>query len=144
MGSYPGKLTTEVPPVPKAEFTARAWPARILAEISDAASGQYVTVDARNRDRFEGRQDPIDPRPGHIPGAVNVPCRGNLDCSGKLLPEAEIRAKFDQAGVASAEDTISYCGSGVTACHNLLVMEHLGMGTGKLFVGAMDMPVETV
>ena len=150
MDSHPGRLTDETAPRPRGNFTARAWPAGHLADISDAASGRYVTVDARNRDRFEGKQDPIDPRPGHIPGAVNVPCRGNLDPSGQLLPELRIRANFERAGIKSADNTISYCGSGVTACHNLLMMEHLGMGRGKLFVGgwsqygqALDRPVET-
>ncbi|MFK4640534.1 sulfurtransferase [Paenarthrobacter histidinolovorans] len=150
IGNYPGDLTTETPLRRTGSFTAKAWPADLLADISEASSDAFLTMDARNRDRFEGRQDPIDPRPGHIPGAVNVPCRENLNASGNLLPEPQIRANFERAGVLSADRTISYCGSGVTACHNLLVMEHLGMGTGKLFVGgwsqyghALDGPVET-
>lgn len=148
--AYPGQLTTESSPRPRGDFTAGAWPARHLADISDAASALYLTMDARNRDRFEGKQDPIDPRPGHIPGAVNVPCRENLRANGQLLPEPQLRANFERAGVASANNTISYCGSGVTACHNLLMMEHLGMGQGRLFVGgwsqyghATDRPVAT-
>ncbi|MFE4194528.1 sulfurtransferase [Paenarthrobacter sp. NPDC056912] len=151
IGNYPGDLTTETPLRRPGRFTAKAWPADLLADISEASSGACITVDARNRDRFEGRQDPVDPRPGHIPGAVNVPCRENLDSSGQLLPELQIRANFERAGVLSAEGTIAYCGSGVTACHNLLMMEQLGMGEGKLFVGgwsqysrANDRPVEIV
>lgn len=147
---YPGDLSIEVPLPAKGSFAAPTWPARLLADISEASSDAFVRVDARNRDRFEGCPDPIDPRPGHIPGATNVPCRGNLDSTGNLLPEPQIRANFEHAGVLTAKKTISYCGSGVTACHNLLVMEHLGMGIGKLFVGgwsqyghALDRPVET-
>ncbi|MBT2584748.1 sulfurtransferase [Arthrobacter sp. ISL-95] len=135
IGSYPGDRTTETPLRQTGSFTAQAWPSHLLADISEASSGAFITVDARNRDRFEGRQDPIDPRSGHIPGAVNVPCRGNLDYSGQLLPEVHIRANFERAGVVTANSAISYCGSGVTACHNLLTMEQLGMGQGKLFVG---------
>lgn len=149
MGAYPGELSTEASPPGRGCFTARGWPAGHLADISEAASSRYLPMDARNRDRYEGRQDPIDPRPGHIPGAVNVPCRENLDAAGYLLPEPQIRMNFERAGVIAAEDTITYCGSGVTACHNLLMMEHLGMGHGKLFVGgwsqyghALDRPVE--
>jgi thiosulfate/3-mercaptopyruvate sulfurtransferase len=81
---------------------------------------------------------------------VNVPCRENLDASGRLLSDERLRANFELAGIVSAADTIAYCGSGVTACHNLLVLEHLGAGKGKLFVGgwsqyghATDRPVQT-
>ncbi|UKA50701.1 sulfurtransferase [Arthrobacter sp. FW305-123] len=150
MGDYPGDLTTETPLRRTGSFTAKAWPEDLLADISEASSDAFLTMDARNRDRFEGSQDPIDPRPGHIPGAVNVPCRENLDAAGKLLPAPQIRANFEHAGVLTAHNTIAYCGSGVTACHSLLVMEQLGMGTGRLFVGgwsqyghALDRPVET-
>ena len=150
IASYPGELATNTPQRPEGDFPARVWPRNLLADVSEASSGKHTVVDARNRDRFDGHQDPIDPRPGHIPGAVNVPCRGNLDSSGRLLPEVQLRGNFERAGIVSAEDTISYCGSGVTACHNLLVLEHLGAGRGRLFVGgwsqyghATDRPVET-
>ncbi|BCW73604.1 sulfurtransferase (plasmid) [Arthrobacter sp. NicSoilB8] len=150
IASYPGELATEAPQRLEGDVSAQSWPSTLLADISDASSGQYKVVDARNRDRFEGHQDPIDPRPGHIPGAVNVPCRENLDSSGRLLPEVQLRENFARAGIISAEDIIAYCGSGVTACHNLLVLEQLGVGKGRLFVGgwsqyghATDRPVET-
>jgi thiosulfate/3-mercaptopyruvate sulfurtransferase len=150
LASYPGELETKGPERPQGDFSARAWPEALLADISEASSDQYKVVDARNRDRFEGRQDPIDPRPGHIPGAVNVPCRENLDSSGRLIPVKQLRKNFGRAGIVSAENTIAYCGSGVTACHNLLVLEHLGAGKGRLFVGgwsqyghAADRPVQT-
>jgi thiosulfate/3-mercaptopyruvate sulfurtransferase len=149
IAGYPGELVKEAPPRPAGDFSARAWPHTLLADISDASSGRYKVMDARNRDRFDGIQDPIDPRPGHIPGAVNVPCRENLDSSGRLMPVDRIRGNFERAGIVSAGNTIAYCGSGVTACHNLLVLEHLGAGRGRLFVGgwsqyghATDRPVE--
>ena len=135
LGAYPGELSTEVLAPRTGDFSVRTWPEHLLSDISEASDGKYTVIDARNRDRFDGLQDPVDPRPGHIPGAVNVPCRGNLDSSGQLLPELEIRANFERAGVLSAGNAVSYCGSGVTACHNLLMMEQLGMGQGKLFVG---------
>ena len=148
---YPGELDTKSHERPRGDFSAQGWPETQLADISEASSDQYKVVDARNRDRFEGRQDPVDPRPGHIPGAVNVPCRENLDPSGKLIPDRQLHENFERAGIVSAESTISYCGSGVTACHNLLVLEHLGVGKGKLLVGgwsqyghAIARPVETL
>ena len=151
IASYPEDMETAASQRPPGDFSATPWPETLLANISEASSDRYKVVDARNRDRFQGRQDPIDPRPGHIPGAVNVPCRENLEPSGRLLPETRLRANFERAGVTSGENTISYCGSGVTACHNLLVLEHLGAGKGRLFVGgwsqyghATERPVETV
>jgi thiosulfate/3-mercaptopyruvate sulfurtransferase len=150
IATYAGELALEAQPRPAGDFSAPSWPSTVLADISDASSGQFKVVDARNRDRFDGDQDPVDPRPGHIPGAVSLPCRENLDTSGSLLPELQLREKLARAGVASAENLIAYCGSGVTACHILLVIEQLGVGKGRLFVGgwsqyghATDRPVET-
>lgn len=151
IASYPGELATESRQRLEGDFSAQVWPESLLAGIAEASSDQFRVVDARNRDRFEGRRDPVDPRPGHIPGAVNVPCRENLDSSGRLIPEEQLRENFERAGIVSAQNTIAYCGSGVTACHNLLVLEQLGKGKGRLFVGgwsqyghATDRPVETV
>jgi thiosulfate/3-mercaptopyruvate sulfurtransferase len=91
-------------------------------------------IDARPADRFAGAPDNLDPRPGHIPGARSVPCRENLDASGRLLPVADLRARF---AVDDAAEVISSCGSGVTACHNLLAMEQAGLGDGgRLFPGS--------
>jgi thiosulfate/3-mercaptopyruvate sulfurtransferase len=114
-------------------FTARAWPAELLASIDEVAAGGADVVDARPADRFAGAPDDLDPRPGHIPGARSVPCRENLDASGRLLPVADLRARF---AVADAAEVISSCGSGVTACHNLLAMEQAGLGQGRLFPGS--------
>lgn len=150
LAGYRGQLEIRPSNRPQGDLAARPWPESLLADISEASSAGSAVVDARNRDRFDGSQDPIDPRPGHIPGAVNIPCRENLDPSGRLLPAAQLRANFRRAGIASGEGVISYCGSGVTACHNLLVLEYLGAGRGKLFVGgwsqyahALNLPVET-
>lgn len=148
MAAYPGPLDLGEPQRQQSGFSAAPWPPSRLASLADTVSGSHRIVDARNRDRYLGWQDPVDPRPGHIPGAVNVPCRGHLDASGALLPKAALRGNFERAGILSGEGTVHYCGSGVTACHNLLVLEHLGMGRGRLFVGgwsqyghALDLPV---
>lgn len=150
INGYHGQLEAGVADNQPAEFTPRPWPAELLADIEEATTADALVVDARNRDRFEGKQDPIDPRPGHIPGAVSVPCRENLEPDGSLSEPGKLVDNFRAAGIESARNVISYCGSGVTACHNLLVMEHLGMGQGRLFVGgwsqyghASHLPVET-
>ena len=111
---------------------------------------RQIVIDARNRDRYRGDVDPIDPRAGHVPGAFNIPCRENLDSAGQFLPIDEIRRTFADIGVVDGDSTISYCGSGVTACHNLLALEMCGLGLGRLFVGswsqyanAVDLPVST-
>lgn len=134
--AWDGELTRDSPVRSRTSFSARAWPAQQLATIDDATSAANVVLDARNADRYRGEHDPIDPRPGHIPGARNVPCRENLDTDGTFLPAAELRRRFTTAGVSNAADVVSYCGSGVTACHNLLALEHAGLGTGRLFPGS--------
>jgi thiosulfate/3-mercaptopyruvate sulfurtransferase len=67
---------------------------------------------------------------------VSVPCREHLDRDGRLRPVEELRARFAEAGVRHATDVVSSCGSGVTACHNLLVLEHAGLGRGRLYPGS--------
>jgi thiosulfate/3-mercaptopyruvate sulfurtransferase len=95
-----------------------------------------VLIDARQRERFDGVPDELDPRAGHIPGARSVPCRENLAAGGRMLPVPELQARFTAAGIEPDGEVISYCGSGVTACHNLLALEHAGFGRGRLFPGS--------
>ncbi|MFD5633546.1 sulfurtransferase [Streptomyces sp. NPDC127077] len=150
--AHPGSLTLVEPVPADADFSVRPWPAEALAEADEVVGPDVLAVDARNRDRFVGELDPVDPRPGHVPGAVNVPCRENLDGQGHLLPVRQIRDNFAAAGVdqGSSPKVVSYCGSGVTACHNLLTLEYVGLRPGRLFVGGWSAysrdesrPVET-
>lgn len=139
--------TGTVDPVP-ARFTPRPWPADRLASIDEAAGGAVPVIDARPADRFRGENETVDPRAGHIPGAVSVPCRENVS-DGALLPRATLRARFEEAGLRPGADFIAYCGSGVTACHDLLTSEHAGFPGGRLYPGswsqyaATDRPAET-
>jgi thiosulfate/3-mercaptopyruvate sulfurtransferase len=119
-----------------AGFSATQWPESLLAEAADAQDPRNVVLDARPRERYLGAPDPLDPRPGHVPGARSLPCRESLDADGRLLPPEVLRERFSAAGVHGGEPVVVYCGSGVTACHDLLVMEHLGLGTGRLYVGS--------
>jgi len=135
--AYDGRLSTEPEAVgTSATFTPRPWPRDRLADVEDATKPATTVLDARNRDRYRGDDEPVDPRAGHIPGAVNVPCRENIDSSGRLLPSEQLRNRLRAAGVEDDADVVSYCGSGVTACHTLLVMEHVGIGRGRLYPGS--------
>jgi len=118
----------------RADFAARPWPQQRIASIDELGGG--VLLDARERERFRGECEGVDPRAGHIPGARSLPCRENLDPSGRLLPDSELRRRVADVGVGPGTPVVSYCGSGVTACHNLLVLERLGLGAGRLFPGS--------
>lgn len=132
---------------PPAAFTARAWPQERLAE-PDALLGTTV-LDARPGPRFRGEVEPRDARPGHIPGARSIPCRENVGDDGRLLDLGLLRERLTGAGVSSEGDWVSSCGSGVTACHTLLLAEQLGLAAGRLYPGswsqwaATDRPAET-
>ena len=134
--AYDRPLKTDTPARPAARFTPQPWPASRLASIDDAANAANVVIDARQRERFRGDEEPLDPRAGHIPGAHSVPARENVDANGRFLPVEELRAKLADAGVVEGAPVVSYCGSGVTACHNLLAIEHAGLGEGRLYPGS--------
>lgn len=125
--------TVTRPPRP---FSARAWPPGALASLTDATDPSHVVLDARSRARYLGAPDPLDPRPGHVPGARSLPARDWIDASGRLLPVDGLRARLAAAGVHAGATVVSGCGSGVTACHTLLVMEHVGLTGGRLWPGS--------
>jgi thiosulfate/3-mercaptopyruvate sulfurtransferase len=100
-------------------------------------NGEIVLIDARAADRFAGRNESIDPIAGHIPGALNHPFAHNLDPGGRFLPAQMLRAKWlETLGDNAAQTSISYCGSGVTACHNLLALEVAGLPGARLYAGS--------
>ena len=136
LAAWDGPLETATVVRPPSSFTARVWPADRLASIEDAADPDNLRIDARPRERYRGEPDPVDPRSGHIPGARSLPCREHLDDMGRLLGTEELRRRLAEAGVDGARPVVSYCGSGVTACHNLLMIEHAGLGTGRLYPGS--------
>jgi thiosulfate/3-mercaptopyruvate sulfurtransferase len=136
IAAYAGEWETAVPERVPAHFPVRPWPADRFASLPDATSGSFVVLDARQPERFRGEAEPIDPRAGHIPGARNVSCRENVDADGRFLAPAELRKRFAEAGVEDGGEVVSYCGSGVTACHNLLALEHAGFAPGRLYPGS--------
>ncbi|GGQ66998.1 sulfurtransferase [Couchioplanes azureus] len=134
--AYEGPLVSGTTSRDRAVFTPRPWPGDRLADLEAAAGGDAVVLDARDPGRFRGDAEPVDPRAGHIPGARNLPCRENVDERGRFLPVPRLRERFAAVGVHAGSDVVSYCGSGVTACHNLLAMEHAGLGIGRLYPGS--------
>ena len=100
-------------------------------------TGEAVLVDARAAERYAGRQEPIDLQAGHIPGALNRPCSQNLQANGRFKPREALAAEWRAVlGTIDPARLVSQCGSGVTACHNLLAMEHAGLGLARLYPGS--------
>jgi len=108
---------------------------RVLAGLG---SERMLIVDARSPERFRGENETLDPVGGHIPGAVNRFYFENLDDDGCFFkPVAELRAEFGALlGGRPAAEVVQQCGSGVTACHNLLAMELAGLSGSKLYPGS--------
>jgi thiosulfate/3-mercaptopyruvate sulfurtransferase len=101
------------------------------------ATSEWQLVDARAPERFRGETEPIDKTPGHIPGAKNHFFQWNLDERGLFRTPEELRAKMKESfGDTPADRIVCYCGSGVTACHNLLALEHAGLRGAKLYAGS--------
>jgi thiosulfate/3-mercaptopyruvate sulfurtransferase len=107
------------------------------AAVAVSTPGDIVLIDARAPDRFRGENETIDPVGGHIPGAVNRFFQLNLDAEGRFKPAAQLREEFDAllAGRSPAQ-VVHQCGSGVTACHNLLAMEQAGLAGSRLYAGS--------
>lgn len=105
----------------------------------------HPVVDARASERYTGETEPVDPKAGHIPGAVNLPHSGNLGPEGRFLPTDQLEERFQ----AVPDGAAMSCGSGVTACHNALAMVLAGRQMPKVYIGSFsewsrrDMPVRT-
>jgi thiosulfate/3-mercaptopyruvate sulfurtransferase len=102
-----------------------------------AADPARLLLDARTAPRFRGEQEPIDPVAGHVPGAVNRPLQDNLGADGRFKPAGLLRAEFNAVvGQRAPRDVVLMCGSGVTACHNLLAMAHAGLDGARIYAGS--------
>lgn len=143
---YP--LTAEVPDVAPVDYPARPdWTGVVDADaVAESLEFGGTVIDARSPERYRGDDEPIDSRAGHIPGAINIFHGDNLAADGTHLPLPELVQRF--AGVGQAP--IVYCGSGVTACHDLLVLSLAGVDQGRLYPGSWsewsadpDRPVAT-
>jgi len=108
------------------------------SQVSNRIASQAIKlIDARAPERFSGEQEPIDPIAGHIPYAINRAFQLNLSYSGLFLERKVLQQQLsDLLGSFSPEQTVHMCGSGVTACHNLLAMEYAGLSGSKLYAGS--------
>lgn len=135
-----GALTGDAPVVTPKIFSARPndslW---VDAEFVQQAmaQGTHVLIDARAEERFRGESEPFDKVAGHVPGAINSPFEDNLSIASSFQLPIELRTQYEAliAGKAPTQ-TIHMCGSGVTACHNVLAMEHAGLAGAKLYAGS--------
>lgn len=133
-------LSAEVPQVPAAQLPVRPQGATVDADYVLARLGkpEMLLLDARSEERFAGQNETLDPVGGHIPGAINRFYLDNLDDAGVYFkPATELRAEFDAllAG-RTPEAVVQQCGSGVTACHNILAMEVAGLKGSRLYPGS--------
>lgn len=122
---------------PLRDASREAWMS--VADVLELVRGRKrgLLLDARAATRFRGDEEPVDPVAGHVPGAVNMPYGENVAGDGRFKSPAELRRRFEHAlaGVR-ADQAICMCGSGVTACHNLLAMEVAGLKGARLYAGS--------
>jgi len=133
-------ITTTLPAIKPATFRPylndAVW-LNALQVQNNLAKKSIRLIDARTPERYRGEQEPIDPVAGHIPYALNRAFQLNLDSNGLFLSAKQLRDQFKQLiGATAPEQVVHYCGSGVTACHNLLAMEHAGLTGSKLYAGS--------
>jgi thiosulfate/3-mercaptopyruvate sulfurtransferase len=132
-------LTAEEPEVNPATFVARQ-PTRTASAreiVEHLHDGALTVIDARAPERYRGDVEPIDPVPGHIPGAINRPYTTNLTAQGTFKPAVRLRAEFETLlKDSSPANAIHQCGSGVTACHNVLAMAVAGLDGSRLYPGS--------
>ncbi len=124
---------------PVTERMVRNWPLDDLADALDVErhlADDGVVIDSRDPARYAGLVEPIDSVAGHVPGAVNLSFADNLDTDGRFRSTEDLRLRFEPVVGGDTGRPIVYCGSGVTACHNALALEHAGFGLPRVYVGS--------
>lgn len=105
--------------------------------VTNIEQKDFLLVDSRSAERYRGEHEPIDPVAGHIPFAISAPYLDNMGENGQFLPKERLRARFDHIlKRKQPAETVFYCGSGVTACHNLLALDYVGLKGAKLYPGS--------
>ena len=128
-----GRAETDAPELALGDFTVGPGDMEIVEadDVLDVA----VLLDARTAERYRGEVEPVDPVAGHIPGAINVATSLNLAPDGRFLPAVELRALYAEVGAVAGADIAVYCGSGVTATHDLIALEVAGV-RARLYPGS--------
>ena len=127
-------LSQELPEFARSQFTAGE-PLTRQVEASDINPSKQCVIDARDAARFRGEVEPIDRIAGHIPGAINAPFTGNLS-GGRFDSAASLGQRFASLGVDKTDDIVCYCGSGVTAIHNMVALMAAGYPEPALYPGS--------
>lgn len=137
-GAYP--ITSALPSMQPALFRPYLNDSNWLGaeQVQNGVAQKSIKlIDARTPERFSGHQEPIDPVAGHVPGALNRPFQYNLQTDGCFKSAQELRDEWSALiGATQAEKVVHMCGSGVTACHNLLAMDIAGFAGSKLYAGS--------
>jgi len=142
--SYWGKMkypvTTEVPQILSRRFESNP-DMSMIADVSSIekmpSSNKITLIDVRDPERFQGLAEPIDKIAGHVPGAINIPWKSNIDENGLYLPPSQLEILYrDIIDSQNLNDVVFMCGSGVTACHSLVAMKYMGKKGSKLYPGS--------
>ncbi|MGZ8562988.1 MAG: sulfurtransferase [Candidatus Limnocylindria bacterium] len=130
-------LTSEDSALPAATWTPGTAREDLVGTdaVAGMLGGSTLLLDARAAERYRGETEPIDPRAGHLPGAISAPFSANLDERGHFLPPAALRERYAALG-AGERPVVACCGSSLTATHDLLAMELAGLPTGRLYEGS--------
>ncbi|MGD8560133.1 MAG: sulfurtransferase [Gammaproteobacteria bacterium] len=148
-------VTAEQPRITATEFHGEPQPGMNISTEQlqqQLTQSQICLIDVRDPERFEGTTEPIDDVAGHIPGAINMPWKQNVDDNGLFLPKSQLYDYYKKLLRTNADrQLILMCGSGVTACHGLLALSYIGESGGKLYPGSWsewirdpDRPVKSV
>jgi thiosulfate/3-mercaptopyruvate sulfurtransferase len=137
IGAWGAPLETEKRAVALGTFSAREPDRSSILDFEDVRKLAGVAlIDARAGERYRGEKEPIDPKAGHIPGALSAPWTENLGPDGRFKSAERLRERFAGLGIDAEKGAVAYCGSGVNATHDLLAMEIAGLKNGRLYAGS--------
>lgn len=131
------QVSTEVPQPEPGDFVVSFGhqPVITIDEASEFTDKGGLLLDARAGERYRGESEPVDPQAGHIPGAINAPTADNVHADGTFLTHDELTERFTQLGITADQPVAVYCGSGVTAAHEIAALESIGI-TAALYPGS--------
>jgi thiosulfate/3-mercaptopyruvate sulfurtransferase len=149
--AWRGAVEAETAPSREGDFHAKDPDRSVIVDFEAVRKRpkKVPLLDARLGERYRGETEPVDPKPGHIPGAISAPYPENLDSNGRFLTPEQLAARFKKLGVKKGQGAVVYCGSGVNATHDLLAMELAGIDDVRLYEGSWsdwsrrDAPVAT-
>ncbi len=133
--AWRGPLSTTDARIDAGEFRARPPDANLVLHFEEVRNLRAVPlIDARAGERYRGEKEPIDPKAGHIPGALSAPFIENLEPDGRFKSPVELRARYQSLG--ADRGAVFYCGSGVNATHHVLAMEIAGLPNARIYAGS--------